>query len=137
MNPTTLTLIISAVVTIIVATLNGVQTVILEWMKRKAAPLAREQTANLTVQKLANSGSKFQALSDENMSEPTSVSGIFWHNRAVQQEEQLAAVRRVIFSSAYDAGPKSMAAIEKIMTPKPGESSDISITIPGKDRNKV
>ncbi len=127
-------IILAALTGLIVTIANAMQTVIQEWIRRKAAPVAREKQADLTVQKLANSQSKFRAVSEEGMSSPTSASGIFWKDRAEKQEETLASIRRIIYSSQYDAGPKSMKAIESLLTPKPGESSDISITIPGKDR---
>lgn len=128
--------IVTALVAIVVAVITAIQTVVLEAIKRKAAPIAREAQANLTVQKLSNSGSSYRAVSDEAMDDPTSPSGIFWHNRAVEQEKLLAAIRRVIYSSQYDAGPKACKAIELLIVPQPGESSNISITIPGKDKGK-
>lgn len=114
-----------------------IQEIIRRIATRKSHDTLSTQTADKVTSQIANSIPRMRAVSDEGMNSPTSHSGIFWKNRAEKQEEVLAAARRIIFSTDYTASRENLRAIEAILVPKPGESSDISITIPGKDRDKV
>ncbi len=130
-----LVILITALVTVIVAVLNGVQTIVLEMIKRKAAPIAREEQANLTVQKLAKSDSKFRAVSVEGMAHPVSDSGIFWKDRAERQEEVLAAVKRILVSSTYRDPAMAILAIRDQLASRAGAGdSSTHTTIPGHKR---